>query len=147
MLAPLAHNLYYGGRLVPFTTSGSDSRNLTLPPSKLLAIGHDPAVRARAREQLRALLAFEPLGTAVVPFALHGLQVVWLVAPAQWRRVDSTTRLLLLWPAVFLGVHVFYQTTTYYPRHLVAGYLAMGLVGAYVASGRGRRAATPIRPS
>ena len=80
---PLAHNLYYGGRLVPFTISGSDSRNLTLPPSKLLAIGHDPAVRARAREQLRALLAFEPLGTAVVPFALHGLQVVWLVAAAQ----------------------------------------------------------------
>ena len=144
---PLAHNLYYGGRFVPFTTSGDDSRNLTLPPSKLLAIGHDPAVRARAWAQLRALLALEPLSTAVVPFALHGLQAVWLVAAAQWRRVDSTTRLLLLWPAVFLGVHVFYQTTTYYPRHLVAGYLAMGLVGTYVASGRGRRPAPLVRPS
>ena len=140
---PLAHNLFYGGRLVPFTTSSNISGNLMFPPSQLLAIGHDPAVREKVRIQLRALLAFQPLNTGALPFALHGLQAVWLVAAAHWRRVDLTTRLLLLWPVVFLAVHVFYQATTYYPRLIVAGYLAMGLVGAYVASGRGWRATAP----
>ena len=57
------------------------------------------------------------------------------------RRVDRLTWLLLLWPATFLGVHFFYTPLYYYPRHLVAGYLAMGLVAAYVAGGRGRQGA------
>ena len=37
-------------------------------------------------------------------------------------------RLLLFVPVLFLGVHVFYQVWVYYPRHIVIGYLAMGVV-------------------
>jgi hypothetical protein len=44
-------------------------------------------------------------------------------------------------PGAFLGIHLFYTPLFYFPRHIVAGYLSMGLVAAYVASGRGRREA------
>ena len=142
---PLAHNLYYGGRFVLFATAGAHPASLTLRPGQLLALGHDAAVRTQAVAKVRQLLYLEPLPDPALRLAMHGLQAAWLLAVAgtiaSWRRVDRLTWLLLLWPATFLGVHFFYTPLYYYPRHLVAGYLAMGLVAAYVAGGRGRQGA------
>jgi hypothetical protein len=142
-MLPLAHNLYYGGRLVPFTMTGAVPATLTLPPREALAIGHDRTLRARALAHVRQTLYLEPLPDPALRLAVHGLQAAWLLAAgavvAGWRRVNWTARLLLLWPWAFLGVHLFYSPLSYFPRHVVVGYLSMGLVAGYVASGRGSR--------
>ena len=142
---PLAHNLYYGRRPVPFTTSGTDKATLTLPPGQLVTIGHNANARARAVAQIRQTLYLEPLPDPGLRLAMHGLQAAWLLTAVgvigAWRRIDRPARLLVLCPVAFLGVHLFYTPLYYYPRHLVAGYLAMGLVAAYLAGGRGRRRA------
>jgi hypothetical protein len=39
-------------------------------------------------------------------------------------------------PLVYLGVHLVYHVEFYYPRHVIAGHLAMGLVTLF-AVGRG----------
>jgi hypothetical protein len=147
---PLAHNLYYGGRFVLFTTTGKVPDTLVLPPGRLLYLSHDAAVGATLQAQLRGLLGILPSSDLALPIAMHGAQAAWLLAAtivaARWHRLDRSTRLLLLWPALFLGVHLFYDVSNYYPRHVVAGYLAMGLVAAYVASGRGERGAPASAP-
>jgi hypothetical protein len=103
------------------------------------------AARAELAAHILQVLYLEPLPDLDLRLAMHGLQVAWLLAAAAviatWRRVDWLTRLLVFWPVALLGVHLFYTPLYYYPRHLVAGYLAMGLVAAYVASGRGRQGA------
>ena len=44
--------------------------------------------------------------------------------------------MLLGLPLLYLGVHLVFQVDTYYPRHIVAGHLAMAVVALY-AIGRG----------
>jgi hypothetical protein len=34
---------------------------------------------------------------------------------------------------LYLGVHLVYTATIYYPRHLISGYLAMGIVALCAA--------------
>ena len=46
-------------------------------------------------------------------------------------------------PALYLAVHLVFEVRDYFPRHLIIAYLAMGLVGIYVVSGRGWRATAP----
>jgi hypothetical protein len=140
---PLAHNLHYGRRVVLATTSGGVAANLTLPPLRLLGLATDGAIRAQAWIHLRRLVVPEPSADPALAVAMHGLQAAWLgaalVTLACWRRTHGASRLLLLWPLTVLGVQFFYDTPNYYPRHLVASYLALGLVAAQVAGSRGRR--------
>lgn len=140
---PLVHNLYYGGRMVLLAASGVDPATLTLPPRQMLAIGHDATVRERALAQIRQTLYLEPLPDPALRLAMHGLQAAWLLSVgaviARWRRIAWPARVLLLWPAAFLGVHLFYTPLYYFPRHIVQGYLSMGIVASYVASGRANR--------
>ena len=59
------------------------------------------------------------------------------------RGMPWRARLLVLVPALYLGVHLFWVVLVYYPRHVVIGYLAVGIVAMYVAATG--RAAPPAR--
>jgi hypothetical protein len=48
------------------------------------------------------------------------------------RRSSLTTCLMALLPLAFLLPHLFLQVYIYYPRHVVVGYLVMGLAAAFV---------------
>jgi hypothetical protein len=79
---------------------------------------------------------------------MHGLQTAWILAALLVARRGRGSRvsaaLLLLVPAFYLGVHLVYTATIYYPRHLISGYLAMGVVALFAARSIGRSAdATP----
>jgi hypothetical protein len=86
--------------------------------------------------QIRALLGLGVLDSQLEP-VVRGLQILWLVAAGQalfGRRLSWPAQLLvLLVPALYLGVHLVYQVTVYYPRHVIAGYLSMGIVTMYAA--------------
>lgn len=151
-LLPLAHNLYYGGSAVLFTTTASHPATLGVPIATLIRVPTDPEARAALTTQVRGLLFHPPLassdvigGDAVGP-VLYGLQAVWLAALwlASRRSVAPSVRLLVLVPALFLGVHVIYDIRTYYPRHILAAYFAMGLV-TMVAAGRRNAGTHPHR--
>jgi hypothetical protein len=136
-LLPLAHNLRYGGELILFTSSTETSANLVLPPSEFARVFSDPEVRESVVRQLRAMFYLrddEPKVPALT-IAFHGLQLMWGVAIvwvlAKWRKVTWRNKFLLLIPILYLVVHLFYQVTVYYPRHIIAGHMAMGLVASF----------------
>jgi len=139
-LLPLAHNVYYGGRAVIFTTTAGSPDTIGLPVATLAKIGSDPTARAAVLQVLRGLLFLPPwrgsIGNDDVRFVIYGLQVVWLVAfcLALGRSVPVRLRILAFVPLVYLGVHVFYAVGNYYPRHILAAYFAMGLVTMTIAA-------------
>ena len=141
---PAWHNFYYGGR---FAVAGKDQPHLLrLPPQKWPRILDDAAVRKEALNQLDHLFYVRPVddppprGDALSRLAIRGLQVLWLatcLVALRRRGFAPGTKLLLLGlPLLYLGVHFVYVVDDYYPRHIIAGYLAMGLV-TLNAVGRG----------
>jgi hypothetical protein len=142
-LLPLAHNLYYGGRAVVFTTTASHPAALGVPITTLVSAPSDAAARADLWTQLRGLLFISPLpvgalgGPEVGP-VLRGLQAVWLAAiwMAFWSRLPINLKLLVFVPALYLVVHIVYDIRVYYPRHILAAYFAMGLVTMAAAAWR-----------
>jgi hypothetical protein len=149
-LLPLAHNLYYGGRAVLFTTTATHPATLGVPIGTLAKIPGDATARAKLLGQLGGLLFLPPWSAQLGPerrivslaVVLHGLQAAWIAALwlAWRRRVPPDVRLLVLVPALYLAVHIVYGIGVYYPRHILAGYFAMGLVAMAAAT------ETPGRP-
>lgn len=139
---PLAHNLYFGGRWVLFTTTAAVPATLALPPSRLLTVLHDHEARALAWTQVRYLLVLVKTGDSALSLATHGLQLAWLLAvlrgAAAWPRTSASTMALLLVPGAYLAVHLVYNAGNYFPRHVVAAYVAMALVAIHAAGRRAR---------
>jgi hypothetical protein len=129
LLLPLAHNLAYGGAWVFMTRSADIPANLVLTPGRLLDLPGDERVREQFVRQLRYIfdVGLEE-DDRVLLAGLRLAQVSWLVAigVALYRRTLYLFCVALL-PLAYLGVHVFYQTDVYYPRHIVSGHLAMGV--------------------
>ncbi len=136
-LLPLAHNLYYGRRWVFVTSSADLPANLSFPPTRWLTIVHDAEARDAAWTHVRYLLYLTSSGEALLQPVMHGLQAAWILAvflvARRWRWSWIRVSPLLVLPALYLGVHLVYTTTIYFPRHLISGYLAMGVVALYAA--------------
>jgi hypothetical protein len=140
VLLPALHNLRYGDRFVVLPQTPPLDVNFPLPPSKLRHVLSSPEVRGVFRSQLTGVLGTGSFGDnrlAATVFLLNvrALQALYLVCAARavvWRRsVSPTGKLLLALPLAFLVPHLFIQVYIYYPRHIMTGYLAMGLVAAY----------------
>jgi hypothetical protein len=128
---PAVHNAYYGGVWVPLTRMATIPQTLVLPPARLVREWDERATWRMVASQLRGVLALAPDLDPALAVSLHGLQLAWLGAGmlVLWgRRGDGALRLALLAPLLYLGVHVFYKVWTYYPRHVLAGHVAMGVV-------------------
>jgi hypothetical protein len=141
---PAWHNLYYGGQ---FAVAGkSQPHLLRLPLQKWPRILDDRAVTKEALNQLDHVFYIRPVddppprGDALSRAAIRGLQVLWVVTclVANRRRgfAPGAKVLLVALPLLYLGVHFVYVVDDYYPRHIIAGHLAMGLV-TLNAVGRG----------
>jgi hypothetical protein len=145
-LLPLAHNVYYGGRAVLFTTTANHPATLGVPIASLAKLASESTARAELVAQLGGLMFFShdrvalqsasAVGTNVFAVVMHALQVAWLAAVClAWRRrLAVDIRLLVLVPALFLAVHVVYDVWAYYPRHILAAYFSMGLVAMAVSA-------------
>jgi hypothetical protein len=101
----------------------------------------DPATRTALVSQLRATLYLVPgsgqqeglheFDDQLKPI-LHGLQLVWILvgsaAVGGWLGIPWRAKCLLLVPVLYLGVHLVYQVAVYYPRHIIMGHVAMGVM-------------------
>jgi hypothetical protein len=142
---PLAHNIYYGRRPVIFTTTADNPATLGIPVSTLARIPTDAKARADVMRDVRGLLFLPPWDTPIrngeLALALHGLQVVWIavLCLAVGRSLPLNVRILTVVPLLYLAVHVIYDVGSYYPRHILAAYFAMGLVTMTIAATLGPR--------
>ena len=163
---PALHNHVYGGRLVWTTTSATIEDNLQFAPGRWLDVWHDHEAGEGALKHLEGVFYTGSRTSRGQWFAYRGLQALWVVAlcvaladrragPAANPRAESGARdgwdslLVLLIPAAFLAPYFFYGTDNYYPRHVVAGHLAMGAAALHAASRAGtagRRGPAGRRP-
>jgi hypothetical protein len=144
-LLPLAHNLYYGGRPVLFTSTADSPDTLGLSIGRLSSITSDAAARADLMLIVRGLLFLPPwrssIGKDEVRFLLYALLAAWIAGLylVVRRSAPARVRALAVVPALYLGVHVIYAVGNYYPRHILAAYFVMGLVAMTIAA-QGRAA-------
>jgi len=136
LLLPLAHNVYYGGQAVLFTSSYLIPSNLDMPPEHLIKSVYDINLRTLLLDRLGDIFYFSELSSNFNKIIFHGLQSMWVVVIISciisWRQVSWDSKLLLSLPLLYLGIHLIYQVNVYYPRHIVVGHMAMGLVAAYM---------------
>jgi hypothetical protein len=145
LMLPAAHNLRYGGQLVWGTGNQDRPVNTVIPLRDLLRVVHDAEVRTRVWYQvdhmfyLHTLHDAFPRGEYVSWVAIHSIQILWLAVcllTLTRRTAPCMTKVLLGLPLLYLGVHLVYVVDFYYPRHIIAGHLAMAVVALY-AVGRG----------
>ncbi len=135
-LLPLSHNLYFGREWVLTATSGGMSINLVLLPETWLAfLQGDAAAAETVRQQMGMLFLIADVSRSMLPTlaALAGCFFCWL-AVSGWaiaRRKSSDLAWLAV-PVFFLAVHLVYGVSTYYPRHIIIGYLSMAAVSTLV---------------
>jgi hypothetical protein len=149
-LLPLAHNVHYGGRFVPFTTTADHPTVQGVPFAIIAATPVDASARAQLIDQLTGLAFLEPWvgraggGDTLWP-PLHLLLAIWVAALALaiWWRVPAHVLLFATAPALYLAVHVVFDITFYYPRHILAAYFAMGLAAMAVSAGGARHRVWP----
>jgi hypothetical protein len=148
---PALHNVVYGGELVFLPRTPPLDVNFPLSPQDLLRLGDDAEVRRTLADQVAGVLYLMPrVDVDVEPVLLvlfRGAQLVWLgavcaaVAGRVRRGAWPPHAGLLLLPVAYLLPHVFLQVYVYYPRHIVAGHLAL-LASALPLLDRGARAPT-----
>jgi hypothetical protein len=149
-LLPAVHNVVYGDTLVFRPTGANVPQNLLLRPSELDDVFRDRQTRELLVDQAARTFYFRPADNLVValPYVgslavlFHGLQLLWLAgiayAIATRRHLSVEAKGLLLTPALLLLPFLFYNPLVYYPRHIVAGHLAMAVSSMFVFSKHAR---------
>jgi hypothetical protein len=135
-LLPLVHNLYFGRQWLLAATGGGVAVNLILLPATWLAfLQGDPAAGAVVREQIGMLFLVTDAPRSMWPtLALMAVFCVcWLGVSVYSivRRKWSALPWLAI-PIFYLAVHLVYGVSTYYPRHIVIGYLCMAITSVLV---------------
>jgi hypothetical protein len=147
ILAIPAHNVTAGGRLIFLPTSEDVPASFGLQPEQLNDVASDAAAREAFMDQLARTFYFDPpkdFPTRVAPYSgslavvFHAIQLLWVAAAglavASWRRAGWRSLGLLLAPLALLFPFIFYNAIIYYPRHPVAGHIAMAIAVMYVVA-------------
>lgn len=134
---PFAHNLLYGGRAVPFTTSSPI--NVTFPVSDFPRAVTDPVVRSHLGHQLQGVaFAGSASYSSGLEILLRVVQVVWLLTfltlLVYWRRSSWAAKTLAGLPLIFLAPFLVYDVRDYYPRHIISGHIMMAVSVMIVAA-------------
>jgi len=128
LLLPALHNIVYGGQLELLPTGASSVEDLR--PDRLFDLFSDRSVGALLRDKLAALLYLTPrehldpaLGTAIL-----AIQVTWIacvVRAVRRRRIMPWHAwCILAWPLTYAIPFISYDVYIYYPRHIMAVYVA-----------------------
>jgi hypothetical protein len=150
-LLPLGHNLIYGGKL-QLISSGAQggpgyAPTVGVEVHELANVFSDERLRRRVHDHINRTLYLEPrLIDAARPDLrgidtskwVNGLELAWLAALvfaiARRRRLHSSALVMFAAPLAALVIYVYYDPFVYYPRHVIAGYLAFGLAALYAFS-------------
>jgi hypothetical protein len=146
VLLPAVHNVVYGHNLVFLPTGANVPQNLFLRPSEVEKVFNDRPTRELVVDQAARMFYIQPADRPVaalphvgsVALLFRGMQLLWaaaiVYAIVDRRRLNLEAKGLLLAPALLLLPFLFYNSVTYYPRHIVAGHLAMAFGAMFVFS-------------
>jgi hypothetical protein len=150
---PTIHNLYYGRKFIILPTGSETVRDLSV--SELLFFPWVEPARGVLLEKFTRI--FNPtmftgeqgelspqLLVFVWPLVIFG--AVWLMAVWRLRSLKAKSAalwLVLLIPLGFLPTMVLYDVDIYYPRHVVAFVLSIGMSGITTLALAGRLRTTP----
>jgi hypothetical protein len=147
ILAIPAHNVIFGGKLALLPTSADVPASFSLRPEQLNDVPSDAPARDVFVDQLARTFYFDPpkdFPARVAPYSgslavvFHAIQSLWVAAAAlavaSWRRAGWRSLALLLAPLALLFPFIFYSAIIYYPRHPVAGHIAMAIAVMYVVA-------------
>ena len=158
---PPLHNRYYGG---PATETSRimnvNRRALAISPAQLPDLYRDPETRRKLWGLLAGILNIPESpeakegGDGFTRGTMRGIQGLWVataIVVLPRRRMQPGAKALLLVPLLYLIVHLVYAVDIYYPRHIVAGHLALAISVLYVvgrgwAGGETRGGSPPGRP-
>jgi hypothetical protein len=143
---PSLHNRYYGGaETKTLRLLGINRVAVVITPSRLAAVHNHPGAWREVLDQIRRILyrydtreSF-PQRDRFSRLTMWGLQWLWAgtaIVALSRRRLAATTKALLLVPLLYFVVHLVYTVEFYYPRHILAGHLALGVAVLYTV-GRG----------
>ncbi len=138
MLLPALHNLVYGGQLELLPTGASSVEDLKL--GRLFDVFSDGSVITILRDKLAALLYLTPreelnpaLGTAIL-----AIQITWIATVVRAFRRRRTIAWyvwwILGWPLTYAIPFISYDVYIYYPRHIMAIYVAAAASIIFVES-------------
>ena len=135
-LLPLIHNVAFGGQWQLSATAGGMSINLLLTPAIWLgALRGDASAAETVRGQMGMLFLIAEAPKSMLP-TLVTMAVCFLgwLATVAWAvaRRNASGLLWLAVPVGYLAVHLVYGLSTYYPRHIFIGYLAMAAAAVLV---------------
>jgi hypothetical protein len=143
-LLPLAHNLWFGG--VPVFATSSAGVNMALPPATWGRLfGGDKETLAILIRQIRYMLFLvEPTeGMIATTIAARSLLAIWIGTLLLIPLKRSKHLLVALLPMAYLAPYLVFYAHSHFPRHVLAGYLAMGLCTLHVASQRSNSGQQP----
>jgi len=142
---PSLHNLYYGGVFAPVATSLPERVNFPLQLGDLGQLSEDPSILATLESQVLGVLAFrtdESLlaiasGPMTIWIRIIQMGLILMVLWGVWNRFGGSSKAVLLVsiPLAFLVPHIFIQVYSYYPRHIVQGYLSGAIILVVVTGG------------
>lgn len=124
----LIHNLYYGGRFVPFTENSAETVAIHKRFS-WIGVWSELGIRRALEliwEQTRTIMYWTPPNDPNLAIAFWGSQMALVVALARRSKRGRLCRaqsLLALLPVSYIGPMVSYNLTSYYPRHIVTASL------------------------
>jgi hypothetical protein len=158
-LVPL-HNYVYGGvwQFAQSSPNVSPDDLVPLPPNRVAEIFSDPQVAQILQWQIAGVFVvpswwpeadapFSAFFIALIRLAQLGIVVALVAGIVHRFKGPWASTLLTIVPLAYLIPHIFVLVYVYYPRHVVAGYLAAWLVllaitGRFVAENQ-RRASLP----
>lgn len=158
-LLPL-HNLVYGDSATVLPESGNSPTITSFPVERFGDVFTNAEARAQFEDQIVHILYlphenYESRTTyrsANLAWFVHGLQLAWLggvvYALLRRRRFRWSAFALLAAPIALLVPFLSWTPYYYYPRHMILGYVLMGVSILYLFSPLARRdngAAQPVR--
>ncbi len=128
---PGLHNLYFGGQFLLLPTSSNISNNLILPPMETLTSLGQISTWQKIASQSSQLLGMIDRESWHLAAPMFILVFCWFFCAVSFLRKRNKLRwvhvVVLCLPWVFLGVQFFYDIVSMFPRHLLTGYLVMGV--------------------
>lgn len=129
---PAWHNFFFGGQFVLLPTSSNIAVNLVLSPGQFFNQFNNPDTQRIFWNQMHILIGLSPEAEWMTTLSMQIIMILWLTAVIWGIRNIKRNLLLnllfLILPIFYLGVHIFYVSDSYYPRHLTVGYIALAMV-------------------
>jgi hypothetical protein len=130
---PTLHDTVYSGSFHLAVTTGTRTGTLAISPSDLTRVFSNGSVRSELWQHVESILyirgsTYSWTLALLMPALLVSWLLIALFTVRRRRALPRAHQVMMLVPAAYLAPHLLYEVDVYFPRHVIAGYLAMAAV-------------------